>query len=111
MNFWKNVGQWVWRTRELHYFQDVQCKPWNSWVPHIFGLDFFNPIGLAAGFDKNVEVINPLLNLGFGFIEAGTITPKYQYGNSKPRIFRLLEDNAIINHLGFNNYGSKYAKV
>ena len=78
---------------------------------HIFGLDFFNPIGLAAGFDKNVEVINPLLNLGFGFIEAGTITPKYQYGNSKPRIFRLLEDNAIINHLGFNNYGSKYAKV
>ena len=77
---------------------------------HIFGLDFFNPIGLAAGFDKNVEVVNSLLNLGFGFVEAGTITPKSQYGNAKPRIFKLPEDRAIINHLGFNNYGAQYAK-
>ena len=77
---------------------------------HIFGLDFFNPLGLAAGFDKNVEVVNPLLNLGFGFVEAGTITPKHQYGNAKPRVFRLPEDTAIINHLGFNNYGAKFAK-
>ena len=56
---------------------------------HIFGFDFSNPIGMAAGFDKNVEVVNSLLNLGFGFVEAGTITPKPQFGNDKPRIFRL----------------------
>jgi len=77
---------------------------------HLFGLDFRNPIGLAAGFDKNVEVVESLLNLGFGFVEAGTVTPKPQFGNKKPRVFRLLEDQAIINHLGFNNYGSKYAE-
>ena len=77
---------------------------------HIFGLDFANPIGLAAGFDKNIEVVNPLLNLGFGFVEAGTITPKAQYGNEKPRVFRLTDDSAIINHLGFNNKGVIYAK-
>ena len=74
---------------------------------HILGLDFSNPIGLAAGFDKNAEVIKPMLNLGFGFIEVGTITPKSQKGNSKPRIFRLKEDEAIINHLGFNNKGTE----
>ena len=76
---------------------------------HIFGYDFSNPIGMAAGFDKNVEVVAPLLNLGFGFVEAGTITPEPQYGNNKPRVFRLSEDSSIINHLGFNNKGSEYA--
>ena len=81
-----------------------------SLYQHIFGLDFRNPIGLAAGFDKNVEVVESLLNLGFGFVEAGTVTPHPQFGNSKPRIFRLLEDQAIINHLGFNNHGIKYAE-
>lgn len=77
---------------------------------HIFGLDFVNPIGLAAGFDKNAEVVNSLFNFGFGFIEAGTVTPNPQYGNDKPRIFRLKEDSAIINHLGFNNKGSSYVE-
>ena len=77
---------------------------------HIFGYDFSNPIGMAAGFDKNVEVVSPLLNLGFGFVEAGTVTPKPQYGNEKPRIFRLSEDSSIINHLGFNNKGAEYAE-
>ena len=77
---------------------------------HIFGYDFSNPIGMAAGFDKNVEAVVPLLNLGFGFVEAGTITPKPQYGNDKPRIFRLREDLSIINHLGFNNKGAEYAE-
>ena len=77
---------------------------------HIFGFDFRNPIGLAAGFDKNVEAVSSLLNLGFGFVEAGTITPLPQYGNDKPRIFRLSEDLAIINHLGFNNKGAIYAE-
>ena len=66
-----------------------------------------NPIGMAAGFDKNAEVYNPLFRLGFGFVEVGTITPLEQYGNSKPRVFRLVEDQALINRLGFNNLGSK----
>ena len=74
---------------------------------HFLGLDFSNPIGLAAGFDKNAEVINQILNLGFGFTEIGTVTPSPQEGNLKPRIFRLSEDEAIINHLGFNNKGSE----
>ena len=72
----------------------------------LFGKDIKNPIGVAAGFDKNAEVYNPLFNLGFGFVEVGTITPEAQYGNSKPRVFRLEEDNALINRLGFNNSGS-----
>ena len=64
-----------------------------------------NPIGMAAGFDKSAEVYNPLFKLGFGFVEVGTITPKKQLGNPKPRIFRLEEDEALINRLGFNNDG------
>ena len=77
---------------------------------HINGLDFPNPIGLAAGFDKNAEVIKSMFSLGFGFVEVGTITPKPQKGNPKPRVFRLEEDKAIINSLGFNNKGSKRVK-
>ena len=69
------------------------------------GLTFANPVGLAAGFDKNAIAINALLGLGFGFVEAGTVTPKPQPGNPKPRIFRLTEDRAVINRLGFNNDG------
>lgn len=70
-----------------------------------FGLSFANPIGLAAGFDKNALAVNALLAQGFGFVEAGTVTPKPQPGNPKPRIFRLSEDEAVINRLGFNNGG------
>jgi len=66
-----------------------------------------NPIGIAAGFDKNAEVYNPLFKLGFGFVEVGTVTPFEQYGNKKPRVFRLVEDQALINRLGFNNLGSE----
>ena len=77
---------------------------------HLIGLDFPNPIGLAAGFDKNAEVIKAMFSLGFGFVEVGTITPLPQKGNSKPRVFRLEQDKAIINSLGFNNKGSKKAK-
>ena len=66
-----------------------------------------SPIGVAAGFDKNAEVYNPLFNLGFGFVEVGTITPKPQFGNPKPRVFRLEEDESLINRLGFNNSGSE----
>ena len=64
-----------------------------------------NPIGLAAGFDKSAEVYNSLFRLGYGFVEVGTITPKRQLGNPKPRIFRLEKDQALINRLGFNNDG------
>ncbi len=66
-----------------------------------------NPIGLAAGFDKSAEVYNSLFKLGYGFVEIGTVTPKRQLGNPKPRIFRLEEDQALINRLGFNNHGSE----
>ena len=72
----------------------------------IFNKEIDNPIGMAAGFDKNAEVYNPLFKLGFGFVEVGTITPLKQYGNSKPRVFRLVEDEALINRLGFNNHGA-----
>ena len=73
----------------------------------LFNKDINNPIGMAAGFDKNAEVYNSLFKLGFGFVEVGTITPLKQYGNPKPRVFRLVEDEALINRLGFNNLGAK----
>jgi dihydroorotate dehydrogenase len=71
----------------------------------VFGLQFKNPVGLAAGFDKNGEMINELANMGFGFIEVGTVTPLPQPGNPKPRMFRLPADGALINRMGFNNLG------
>lgn len=81
-------------------------------VPHdprlqqtVAGLVFPNPLGMAAGYDKNAEVPGPLLKLGFGFTEIGTVTPRAQAGNPKPRIFRLVEDEGVINRLGFNNEG------
>ena len=73
----------------------------------LFGKKLDNPIGLAAGFDKNAEVYNSIFKLGFGFVEVGTVTPLKQYGNPKPRIFRLAEDQALINRLGFNNLGAE----
>ena len=73
----------------------------------LFNRELENPIGMAAGFDKNAEVYNSLFRLGFGFVEVGTITPLKQYGNPKPRVFRLEEDEALINRLGFNNSGAE----
>ena len=70
-----------------------------------FGLDFPNPLGLAAGFDKNGEAVDAILRLGFGFTEVGTVTPRAQPGNPRPRIFRLLHDRGIVNRLGFNSRG------
>jgi len=72
---------------------------------NLFGLKFKNPVGLAAGFDKNANMFDELSNFGFGFVEIGTVTPKPQDGNPKKRIFRLIQDNAIINRMGFNNDG------
>src|ERR1700712_4122219 len=71
----------------------------------VFGLTFKNPVGLAAGFDKNAEMIAEMGNLGFGFVEVGTVTPLAQPGNDKPRMFRLPDDGALINRMGFNNEG------
>jgi dihydroorotate dehydrogenase len=74
-----------------------------------FGLNFSNPVGMAAGFDKNAEVPDALLRLGFGFVEIGTVTPKPQAGNPRPRLFRLERDEAVINRMGFNNDGAEAA--
>ncbi|MGI4727993.1 MAG: quinone-dependent dihydroorotate dehydrogenase [Janthinobacterium lividum] len=75
----------------------------------VFGLKFKNPVGLAAGFDKNAEMMGEMANLGFGFVEIGTVTPLPQSGNPKPRMFRLKEDAALINRMGFNNLGMDVA--
>ena len=77
----------------------------------VWDLAFANPIGLAAGFDKNAAVIGPMLGLGFGFVEAGSLTPRPQAGNPRPRVFRLPEDRAVINRLGFNNAGQAAAQA
>ena len=87
--------------------------PEPPWTPalkvEVAGLEFPNPVGLAAGFDKDAEVFGPMLNLGFGFVEVGTLTPRPQAGNPKPRLFRLVEDRAVINRMGFNNGGQRAA--
>jgi dihydroorotate dehydrogenase len=75
----------------------------------VFGLTFKNPVGLAAGLDKDAVAFNELGQMGFGFIEIGTVTPKPQPGNEQPRLFRLIKDEAIINRMGFNNHGAKAA--
>jgi dihydroorotate dehydrogenase len=80
-------------------------KAWPSLRTELFGLSFANPIGLAPGFDKNAEVPDAMLGLGFGFVEIGTVTPLAQHGNPRPRLFRLTEDQAVINRMGFNNDG------
>ena len=75
----------------------------------VAGLRFSSPVGLAAGFDKDGEVPDAMLSLGFGFVEVGTITPRPQLGNPRPRLFRLVEDEAVINRMGFNNHGQRSA--
>ncbi len=106
----------VWMMRIIHYI------PGGRWlmracftVRHpslereVFGLRFPNPVGLAAGFDKDAEVYDEIAALGFGFVEVGTITPKPQPGNPRPRLFRLPQDQALINRMGFNNHGLENA--
>jgi dihydroorotate dehydrogenase len=97
-----NLGLWALR-HDLWPSAPLQELP--SLHVNALGLTFPNPIGLAAGFDKNAVAIDGLLKLGFGFVEAGTVTPKPQPGNPQPRLFRLVEDRAVINRLGFNNEG------
>jgi dihydroorotate dehydrogenase len=108
---------------KVHYFVTRNLKRFNKFLggaalsraiwdvsdsrleKEVFGLKFKNPVGLAAGFDKNGELMNELANMGFGFIEVGTVTPLPQPGNPKPRMFRLPADSALINRMGFNNLG------
>jgi dihydroorotate dehydrogenase len=87
---------------------DAKDKIYPSLVTNLFGVEFPNPVGIAAGFDKNADCINSLINQGFGFVEVGTVTPKPQTGNARPRLFRLQDDEAIINRFGFNNKGADY---
>jgi dihydroorotate dehydrogenase len=104
----------------LKVLQSSPLQHWyeRNWVlrdprlqTNLLGLSFPNPVGLAAGFDKNASVYPALASLGFGFIEVGTLTPRPQPGNPKPRLFRLPEDHAIINRMGFNNHGAEQAKA
>ena len=92
---------------KFNFISQNKIKNNKSIKTEIFGKIVPNPIGIAAGFDKDAEVYNSLFKLGFGFVEVGTVTPINQYGNPKPRIFRLEEDEALINRLGFNNSGSE----
>ena len=91
---------------KLNYIPNLKKQKSSIIEVNIFGKTIPNPIGVAAGFDKDAEVYNSLYKLGFGFVEVGTITPKKQLGNPKPRVFRLEEDEALINRLGFNNSGA-----
>jgi dihydroorotate dehydrogenase len=92
----------------LRLLPPVRPRPDNAKLAvRAFGLNFPNPIGMAAGFDKNAEVPDALLRLGFGFVEIGTVTPKPQSGNPRPRLFRLERDEGVINRLGFNNDGAE----
>ncbi len=90
------VRRWL---TNLFYYNDSRL------ATRVFGLRFDNPVGVAAGYDKNAIAIDGLASLGAGHVEVGTITPKAQYGNQRPRIFRLPEDNALINRMGFPNHG------
>lgn len=87
--------------------------PEPGWTPtletKVAGLDFANPVGLAAGFDKDAEIFEQMLSFGFGFVEVGTLTPQAQAGNPRPRLFRLADDRAVINRMGFNNQGQAEA--
>jgi dihydroorotate dehydrogenase len=89
--------KWIWK--KVYVIEDQRLET------NVFGLTFKNPVGMAAGFDKQATMYNDLASCGFGFIEIGTITPKAQPGNEKPRLFRLKKDEGIINRMGFNNGG------
>ena len=97
------------KSLKFNFIQNIldQDKDNSLLETKLFNKDLKNPIGMAAGFDKNAEVYNSSFRLGFGFVEVGTVTPLKQYGNPKPRVFRLVEDEALINRLGFNNFGSR----
>lgn len=95
--------------KALNYLHFQETKPMVSESTRIFGLDFPNKLGLAAGMDKNADYVDSLSYLGFGFLELGTLTPKAQSGNLKPRLFRVRKERSLINNMGFNNKGIEHA--
>ena len=99
------IPLWSWIRKQIYCINDKKLET------EVFGIKFPNPVGLAAGFDKDAKLIDELSCFGFGFIEIGTLTPKAQLGNLKPRLFRLQEDTGIINRMGFNNYGVEDAII
>ncbi len=107
------VMNWLTKAYNLgvgkRYLESNYCVKHPSLEREVFGLKFKNPVGLAAGFDKDAKYVDELACLGFGFIEIGTVTPRQQDGNDKPRLFRFPEDAAIINRMGFNNEGVEAA--
>lgn len=98
-------GLWALKSGLVGGWNRPVDKPPRGLGRRVFGLEFANPVGLAAGFDKNAEVVEGAFRLGFGFVEVGTVTPRPQTGNPAPRLFRLTAEQAIINRLGFNNRG------
>ncbi len=107
-NVHEQVGAMLDKTAVQNFFRAMAGGRSGS-SKTVMGLTFPNPVGLAAGFDKNAEHLAGLFSLGFGFIEIGTVTPRPQEGNPRPRLFRLRGDRAIINRMGFNNKGAAYA--
>ncbi|MDP4147923.1 MAG: quinone-dependent dihydroorotate dehydrogenase [Bacteroidota bacterium] len=102
--------KWICKSGYLRRQLSMYCKPESSGPGlerTVFGLSFRNPVGLGAGFDKNALYLNELDALGFGFVEVGTVTPLPQAGNDRPRLFRLKQDQALINRMGFNNDGAE----
>jgi dihydroorotate dehydrogenase len=97
------------KSLELGIYPRADAPDDKRLAQHLLGLDFPNPVGMAAGFDKNARVARELLAMGFGFVEVGTLTPRPQSGNASPRMFRSIADHAIINRLGFNNEGQDSA--
>ncbi len=97
--------KWVFRIPGVASLVNVFFGSVKGQEKQVMGLNFKNPVGLAAGFDKDAKLYNELASFGFGFIEVGTLTPKPQAGNPKPRLFRLVEDESVINRMGFNNGG------
>jgi len=103
LSFFRKIPGWKFIFQKIGTVRDSNLNV------NVFGINFPNPVGLAAGFDKDAKYIDELNDCGFGFIEIGTLTPKAQPGNPTPRLFRLTEDNAIINRMGFNNLGVESA--
>ena len=103
IRFISKIPGFTWLFKSLYLINDKRLER------EVFGLKFKNPVGLAAGFDKDAKLFQELSNFGFGFIEIGTLTPIGQEGNPKKRLFRLKEDSAIINRMGFNNGGVQEA--
>jgi dihydroorotate dehydrogenase len=105
--FSMNMLRFFCRFSLIRNFLKKKFTPSKTFSKEVFGITFSNPVGLAAGFDKNAKYLNELEILGFGFVEIGTVTPLPQSGNRKPRLFRLPKDKALINRMGFNNDGAK----